>query len=127
MVSFLISGVGVLGTKVGVNVGVGEIIDIGIVILVGTTLVAGTQEAKTTVIINAVTIFLIFIDALLCEKLSNGVRYLRVGGTRRCHFVGTSFEPRELLENAATPTRRVHAVLGNHTERKTHAKTKYHH
>ncbi len=41
----------------------------------------------------------------------NGVRYPRVGGRRQRHFTGTSFEPRKLLENAQTPTRRVHAVL----------------
>ncbi len=41
----------------------------------------------------------------------NGVRYLRVGGRRRRYFDGTSFKPRELPKNAATPTRRVHAVL----------------
>ncbi len=29
------------------------------------------------------------------------------------HFAGTSFEPRKLPENAQTPTRRVHAVLGS--------------
>ncbi len=45
-------------------------------------------------------------------KAPNGLRYLRVGGTRQRRFVGASFEPRELSENAATPTRRVHAVLG---------------
>jgi hypothetical protein len=42
----------------------------------------------------------------------NGMRYPRVGGTRERQFAGTSFEPRKLPENAATPTRRVHAVLG---------------
>ena len=42
----------------------------------------------------------------------NGLRYPRVGGTRKRHFAGTSLKPRELLENAQTPTRRVHAVLG---------------
>ncbi len=42
----------------------------------------------------------------------NGERYPRVGGRRLHHFAGISFEPRKLLENAATPTRRVHAVLG---------------
>ena len=42
----------------------------------------------------------------------NGVRYPRVGGTRKRRFDGTSFKPRKLPENAATPTRRVHAVLG---------------
>jgi hypothetical protein len=35
-----------------------------------------------------------------------------VGGTRQRHFDGTNFEPRKLPENAQTPTRRVHAVLG---------------
>jgi len=43
-----------------------------------------------------------------------------VGGTRQRHFAGTNFKPRKLLENAQTPTRRVHAVLGNRAERKTH-------
>jgi len=43
----------------------------------------------------------------------NGLRYPRVGGRRERHFAGTSFEPRKRLENAATPTRRVHAVLGS--------------
>jgi hypothetical protein len=41
----------------------------------------------------------------------NGLRYPRVGGTRQRHFDETSFKPRKLPENAATPTRRVHAVL----------------
>jgi hypothetical protein len=42
----------------------------------------------------------------------NGLRYPWVGGTRQRHFDGTHFEPRNLPGNAATPTRRVHAVLG---------------
>jgi len=42
----------------------------------------------------------------------NGLRYPRVGGTRQRRFNGTNFKPRNLPENAATPTRRVHAVLG---------------
>jgi len=41
----------------------------------------------------------------------NGLRYPRVGGTRGRHFDGTNLKPRKLLKNAATPTRRVHAVL----------------
>jgi hypothetical protein len=41
----------------------------------------------------------------------NGLRYLRVGGTRERHFDGANFKPHKLLENAQTPTRRVHAVL----------------
>ncbi len=44
--------------------------------------------------------------------LPNGMRYLRVGGRRERRFAGISLEPRELPKNAATPTRRVHAVLG---------------
>jgi len=39
------------------------------------------------------------------------MRYPRVGGTRERHFAGTDSKPRKLPENAATPTRRVHAVL----------------
>jgi len=42
----------------------------------------------------------------------NGLRYPRVGGTRHRYFDGIHLKPRKLLENAATPTRRVHAVLG---------------
>ena len=46
------------------------------------------------------------------------MRYPLVGGTRSRRFDGTSFEPKKLLENAQTPTSRVHAVLGALTERK---------
>ncbi len=48
----------------------------------------------------------------------NGVRYplvglpAQAGGTRGRRFAGTNFKPHKLLENAQTPTRRVHAVLG---------------
>jgi hypothetical protein len=35
-----------------------------------------------------------------------------VGGTRQRHFDGTSLKPHKPPENAATPTSRVHAVLG---------------
>ncbi|HLO17298.1 MAG TPA: hypothetical protein VK206_20870 [Anaerolineales bacterium] len=48
-----------------------------------------------------------------CKCLPNGLRYLRVGGTRQRHFAGANFKPRKLPENAQTPTRRVHAVLGS--------------
>ena len=41
----------------------------------------------------------------------NGERYPRVGGRRERHFGGANFKPRKLSKNAATPTRRVHAVL----------------
>ena len=52
--------------------------------------------------------------------LANGERYPLVGGMRKRHFDGTSFKPHKLPENAQTPTSRVHALLGNLTERKTH-------
>ncbi len=45
--------------------------------------------------------------------LPNGMRYPRVGGRRERRFAGTNFQPRDLPENAATPTRRVHVVLGS--------------
>jgi len=43
-----------------------------------------------------------------------------VGGTRQRHFAGTNSKPQKLPENAATPTRRVHAVLGVFMLSKTH-------
>jgi len=43
----------------------------------------------------------------------NGWRYPLVGGTRQRRFDGTKLEPRKAFENAATPTRRVHAVLAS--------------
>jgi len=43
----------------------------------------------------------------------NGLRYPLVGGTRQRQFGGTNFKPHKLPENAQTPTRRVHAVLGS--------------
>jgi hypothetical protein len=49
----------------------------------------------------------------------NGVRYPRVGGTRQRHCDGTNFQPRKRLENAQSPTRRVHAVLGSTLELET--------
>ena len=52
-------------------------------------------------------------------KLPNGWRYPLVGGTTERRFGGTSFKPRKLLENAQTPTSRVHTVLGALIECKT--------
>ena len=49
---------------------------------------------------------------MLLFEAANGLRYPRVGGRRQRHFAGTDFKPRKLLENAQTPTRRVHALLG---------------
>ena len=40
-----------------------------------------------------------------------------MGGTRQRHFDGTNLKPKKLPENAQTPTSRVHALLGNLTER----------
>jgi hypothetical protein len=51
-------------------------------------------------------------ENLLRGEAPNGLRYPRVGGRRQRHFTGINFKPRKLLENAQTPTRRVHAVLG---------------
>jgi len=45
--------------------------------------------------------------------LPNGWRYPLVGGMRQRRFDGINSKPRKLLENAQTPTSRVHAVLGN--------------
>jgi hypothetical protein len=42
----------------------------------------------------------------------NGVRYLLAGGTRQRHFDGTNSKPHKQLENATTPTRRMHALFG---------------
>jgi len=42
---------------------------------------------------------------------ANGWRHPLVGGMRQRHFDGTDSKPRKLLENAQTPTSRVHAVL----------------
>ena len=45
-------------------------------------------------------------------KRANGWSYPLAGGTRERQFDGTSFKPRKELENAQSPTCRVHAVLG---------------
>ena len=45
------------------------------------------------------------------QERANGWRYPLVGGTGQRYFDGTNFEPRKVLENAQTPTSRVHAVL----------------
>jgi len=46
----------------------------------------------------------------------NGWRYapsgVLVGGTRQRNFAGTRFKPREMPENAANPTSRMHALFG---------------
>jgi hypothetical protein len=52
---------------------------------------------------------------IIYSERANGVRYLRVGGMRSRRFAGINFKPHKELENAATPTRRVHAVLASVT------------
>src|SRR6266545_8092637 len=53
------------------------------------------------------------ISFLFFNWLPNGLRYPLVGGMRPRRFDGTHSKPRKCLENAQTPTSRVHAVLGN--------------
>jgi hypothetical protein len=43
---------------------------------------------------------------------ANGSRYPLVGGTRERRFDGNNLKRHKLLENAPTPTSRVHAMLG---------------
>jgi len=50
---------------------------------------------------------------VISSQTPNGLRHPLVGGTRQRYFVGASSKPRKLLENAQSPTSRVHAVLGN--------------
>src|SRR6266545_3786185 len=61
---------------------------------------------------DSIPLFFLFFDSF------NGLRYPLVGGTRERHFAGINFKPRKELENAQTPTSRVHAVLGGFFERK---------
>jgi hypothetical protein len=42
---------------------------------------------------------------------TNRLRYPRVGGMRQRYFIGTNLKPRKLPEIAATPIRRVYALL----------------
>jgi hypothetical protein len=68
--------VAVGGTDVKVSVGgIDVIVDLGTVVSVGTTLAAGAQEASIKATSKTVTMFLIFIDTLLCKELPNYVLY----------------------------------------------------
>jgi hypothetical protein len=49
---------------------------------------------------------------IFTDRLPNGLRYPLVGGMRERYFDGINLKPHNLLENARTPTSRVHAVLG---------------
>jgi len=55
--------------------------------------------------------FTSFLNVFVLQQ-PNGLRYPLVGGTRHRYFDGTNLKPHNLPENAATPTSRVHAVLG---------------
>jgi len=49
------------------------------------------------------------------NKMRNGLRYPLVGRTGQRHFAGINSKPRKLLENAQTPTSRLHAArFGRH-------------
>jgi hypothetical protein len=56
----------------------------------------------------------IFMSAMNFLLKPNGWRYPLVGGTRQRHFAGINLKPATCSKNAATPTSRVHAVLGSH-------------
>jgi len=49
---------------------------------------------------------------MISTDAPNGVRYPLVGGTRQRDFDGINLKPHKLPKNVATPTSRVHAVLG---------------
>src|ERR671912_14757 len=65
------------------------------------------QHLKHTICAND----LIRMSSMRLERQANGKRYPLVGGTRGCHFDGTNSKPHKVLENAQTPTSRVHALL----------------
>jgi hypothetical protein len=98
---FLVTdNVSIGGIGVGVEICVGGIsvkVDIGAAVSVGTTLAAGAQETKIKATSKTVTMFLIFIDTLLCKELPNGLRYLRVGGRGFCLGAGKNSKPEKCL------------------------------
>jgi hypothetical protein len=70
-------GIGVfVRGRVGVIVGLGGMgvtVDIGTAVSVEATLSAGTHEAKIKATSKTMTMFLFFIDTLLCKGLPNGL------------------------------------------------------
>lgn len=64
--------------------------------------------------LTAIPIKISIVDLQL--RLFAGLRYPLVGGTRQRRFARINLQPRKLPENAATPTNRVHAVLGGSAE-----------
>jgi hypothetical protein len=53
--------------------------------------------------------------SLIDRVRPNGERYPLVGGTRQRPFAGINSKPRKVPKNAASPTSRVHALLGGNT------------
>ena len=68
----------------------------------------GISDRFFSILLLDVTIITLNLET----QVPNGVRYPLVGGTRQHRFAGTSSTPRQVPENAQTPTSRVHAVLG---------------
>ena len=61
------------------------------------------------------------------EPAPNGLRYPRVGGRGLCLRCGKSPKPRKSSKIAQTPTRRVHALLGNLAPTRTLIEKRQHH
>ena len=91
-----------------------SIVCVGGVLRVGRKLLQEVSNTATrrNEVVTLLAFFIFLIPFMYCDETPNGVRYPLVGGTRQRHFDGTNFKPYKLPENAPTPTRRVHAVLG---------------
>jgi hypothetical protein len=89
--------------------------------LLGLYFAIESSAYKTPVAWNWLLKFPTFFDSF------NGLRYPLVGGTRQRHFDGTNLKPRKVLENAQSPTSRVHVVLGKPDERQAHRLKKRQH
>jgi hypothetical protein len=121
-------GVDVVGIAVCVSTIAASILDMAVFITSVGLIVGGDTKRLQAVNITTtrnrrgIALLMTFISLVSLHFLNetpNGLRYPLVGGTRLRHFDGTNFKPRKLLENAQTPTSRVHAVLGSFMERKT--------
>lgn len=101
-----------MGVKVGVFVGTGDgvKVEVEIVVSVGTTLAAGAHEARIKATRKTVTMFLIFIDYLILQGTAQRCALPAGGRDETMPFARTSLQPEICSKNAATPTRRVHAL-----------------
>jgi len=115
-IAFCVSAKAVLTVDMAVSM-ISASLNVGVAMKVLQETSAATRNKRMNVLPKMFTLPLPFI---LGKETPNGLRYPLVGGTRQRHFAGTSFKPRKPLENAATPTGRVHAVLGSLKERKFH-------